>query len=144
MSYELFLRKLRSSPGKINDLTLEAYFCYHTVVCVRACVRAHYGALPFFLNFFFIKFRPAVGQGQFSGYRELNSAPLTCWTVSCICILLSVHFGIPRGPYIKMLETLFCMRVIRIHKPVATNEMSLVPPSSPALHRNYLICLPQH
>jgi hypothetical protein len=50
----------------------------------------------------FFKFRPAVGQGQFSGYRELNSPPVTCWTVSCICLLLSVHFGIPRGPYIKI------------------------------------------
>jgi len=77
-------------------------------VCV--CVRARARAYSLWCSAFFFKFRHAVVQGQFSGYRELNSRPVTCWTVSCKCLLLSVHFGIPRGPYIKIHQKLYSAR----------------------------------
>jgi hypothetical protein len=59
----------------------------------------------------FLKLRPAVGQGQFSGYRELNNPSVTYWTVSFICLLLSVSFGIHKDAP----ETLFCVLIIWTH-----------------------------
>jgi len=104
VSCGLILRKLGSRPKKRNYFAVETYFFYHTgervCVCVCECVCVLTTVLCFF------KFRPAVGQDQFSSYRELNSRPVTCWTVSCVCLLLFVHFGIPRGPYIKIHQKL--------------------------------------